>query len=437
MPRKKSNKSHLVFVGRTWYIKMRVPVDIQSHYGSKTINRSTRTDSLTEAEKQLQALLYEFELIRERNTPASAKDTYRKHLAYLKAIIDEANAEDNKDILASADFDINEKTPEPIAQAIGDAHSYYNHSSMKKARFHDTTYGLTLREALELEEQRIDRLAKDTGLKRKRNTAVNKYLSFVDKKDVNLKDISRRSAHEFVDAMLDMGKSHKTIRNYLAGLQGCWDTAARYEHVESHLNPFKDISVATTKSESYKPLKPEHIKSLLEVTKDKQHPFHDVFRVGLVTGARINEIANLTSDDIVTVDGVICMDIKEGKTATSERAVPLCGEVGKRMLRLAEGTEGYLFPYFQNRGVDYASSQFQKLRVQAGVTEKGYVFHSLRHNMATALERTGVPEHQINRILGHKITNMSTGTYSEGLPMHEVAKQISTALQQPDYSSLN
>ena len=78
---------------------MRVPVDIQSHYGSKTINRSTRTDSLTEAEKQLQALLYEFELIRERNTPASAKDTYRKHLAYLKAIIDEANAEDNRDVL--------------------------------------------------------------------------------------------------------------------------------------------------------------------------------------------------------------------------------------------------------------------------------------------------------------------------------------------------
>ena len=43
----------------------------------------------------------------------------------------------------------------------------------------------------------------------------------------------------------------------------------------------------------------------------------------------------------------------------------------------------------------------------------------------------------MNRIPGHKTTNMSTGTYSKGLAIPEVAKQIDEALKQPEYSLLS
>jgi len=415
---------------------MRVPVDLIPHYGTKTINRSTRTDSLTEAERQLTALQYEFNLLKGQLSSNNDKDTYRQHLAYLKAIIDEAKEDGNETVIDSADFDITEKTPEPIVKAINDARTYYYDGSLKNAKHNKDTYGITLKEALELEEQRIDRLPKDTGLKKKRNTAVTMFLQHIGKKDIKLSDIGRRDAHLFVDAMQDAGKSHKTIRNYLAGLQACWEAASRYEHVEAYQNPFKDISVATTKSDSYKPLEQQHIKALLQETASTQHPFHYVFRVGLVTGARLNEITSLTKDDIIEVDGVICMDIKDGKTATSERIVPLRGGMDDKLIKLAAKTDVYLFPYFQNRSADFASQAFQKVRDKAGVSGKGYVFHSLRHSMATALERSGVAEHQMNRILGHKTTNVSTGTYSRGLKIPEVAKQIDEALKQPEYSNL-
>ena len=415
---------------------MRVPVDLIPHYGTKTINRSTRTDSLTEAERQLTALQYEFNLLKGQLSSNNDKDTYRQHLAYLKAIIDEAKEDGNETVIDSADFDITDKTPEPIVKAINDARTYYYDGSLKNAKHNKDTYGITLKEALELEEQRIDRLPKDTGLKRKRNTAVTMFLQHIGKKDIKLSDIGRRDAHLFVDAMQDAGKSHKTIRNYLAGLQACWESASRYEHVEAYENPFKDISVATTKSESYKPLTAEHIQALMKETASPDHTFHHVFRIGLVTGARLNEITSLAKDDIVEVDGIICMDIKDGKTATSVRQVPLCGGVAEQLVKLAQKADNYLFPYFQNRSDDFASQAFLKVRDKAGVNGKGYVFHSLRHNMATALERTGVPEYQINRILGHKITNMSTGTYSKGLPMPEVAKQIDEALKQPEYKTV-
>ena len=415
---------------------MRVPVDLIQHYGTKTINRSTRTDSLTEAERQLQAQLYEFDLLRAKLSSNDDKEVYRNHLAYLKTLIDDAQDEGNDTVIDSVEFEIEEDTPEPIAKAISDAHRYYYDGSLKKARFFNDDYSITLKEALELEEQRIDRLPKDTGLKRKRNTAVAMFLQHIGQKDIKLNDIGRRDAHQFVDAMLDAGKSHKTIRNYLAGLQACWEAASRYEHVEAYQNPFKDISVATTKSDSYKPLEQQHIKALLKETASTQHPFHYVFRVGLVTGARLNEITSLTKDDIIEVDGVICMDIKDGKTATSERIVPLRGGMGDKLVKLAAKADVYLFPYFQNRSADFASQAFQKVRDKAGVSGKGYVFHSLRHNMATALERSGVPEHQMNRILGHKTANMSTGTYSKGLAIPEVAKQIDEALKQPEYLTI-
>jgi len=429
-----TQKKHLVFSGKTWYIKMRVPSDLVEYYGKKTINKSTRTDSFKEAEKQLQAQLYEFDLARAKVT-GDGKEMYEQHLAYLMNIIDEAKREGNESVIYAPEFEGDKSMPEPIAKAIADAHVYYSNGSLKNAKHFNDAYAISLKEALELEEQRISRRTKDTGLQKKRSTAVKMLLEHLELEDIKLADLSRKNANAFVDAMVDAGKSHKTIRNYVAGLKACWEAASRFEHVEAHMNPFDGITVTETKTNSYEPFSKEQLTALLNATSSPSHELHYILRIGVVTGARLSEIFTLKKSDIVELDGVVCMSVREGKTTNSQRIVPLRAGVGEAVQKLCKSAGDYLFPDLWDKTIGVVSKKFAKLKVTAGVEGKGYVFHSLRHNMATALERAGVPQYQMNRILGHKTSDMSTGTYSKGLPMLEVAKQIDKALEQPEYPS--
>ena len=414
---------------------MRIPSDLIAHYGKKTINKSTRTDSYKEAEKQLKAQLYEFDLVRAKVSD-NGKEAYEQHLAYLMSIIEASKHDGSKNILDAPEFNADATMPEPMVKAVNDAIAYYYDDSLKNAKHHKDTYAITLREALKLEEERIERREKDTGLVRKRATAVKLFLQHIGVDDMSLQDISKRMANIFVDAMVDAEKSHKTIKNYIAGLRACWEAAARFEHVDHDTNPFFGIKVEAQQSKSYEPFKREQLEALLVETSSSDHDFHHVFRIGLVTGARLLEIVSLEKDDILEIDGVTCMQIKDGKTANSVRIVPLHGSVGDKVRELAAKCEKHLFPKLIAMKPSSVSNLFAKVKKEAGISEKGYVFHSLRHNMATALERSAIPEHQINRILGHKITNMSTGIYSKGLPLTEMAKQIGAALEQPDYPKM-
>ena len=429
-----TQSKHLVFSGKTWYIKMRIPSDLVEYYGKKTINKSTRTDSFKEAEKQLQAQLYEFDLARAKVT-GNGKEQYEQHLAYLMNMIDEAKRDGNEDVINAPELDGDESTPEPIAKAIADANKYLSDGSLKNAQHYNDTYAISLKEALALEEKRINRRNKDTGLYKKRVTAVKMFLEYLGTEDIRLVDISRKDANGFVDSRVDAEKSHKTVRNYMAGLKACWEAASRFEHVEAHLNPFDGIAVIETGANSYEPFTREQLKALLEETTSPDHAFHHVLRIGIVTGARLAEIVSLKKSDIVEIDNVICMNVREGKTINSERIVPLRAGVGDAIKKLSESSGNYLFPHLVGKTVSSVSNQFARLKRAAGVDGKGYVFHSLRHNIATALERVNVPQYQMNRILGHKTSDMSTGTYSKGLPVQEVAKQIDTALMQPEYPS--
>lgn len=144
--------------------------------------------------------------------------------------------------------------------------------------------------------------------------------------------------------------------------------------------------------------------------------------LGLYTGARVNEIAQLFIDDVRQVDGVWGLFFwKNGrgqkiKTKSSIRFVPLAQPVlDAGFLEFVEDMRktGHprLFPHLpagtrkdgKPNGLGYGrqlSRQFSVYLKQFGI-EKGTAFHAFRHTMSTALAEAFVPATTIALITGH------------------------------------
>ncbi|MBV6802439.1 site-specific integrase [Xanthomonas campestris pv. lawsoniae] len=138
--------------------------------------------------------------------------------------------------------------------------------------------------------------------------------------------------------------------------------------------------------------------------------------LGLYSGARVNEIAQLRLDDIDTIDGVPGFFVRQGgkgqsvKNKNSRRFVPLaqpvidCGFLDYVEEARQAGVER-LFPDLPNStGLGYGrqlSRQFSVYIKRQGVSEKGQGFHGFRHTIASKLDEAGVSASAIGALTGH------------------------------------
>ncbi len=138
--------------------------------------------------------------------------------------------------------------------------------------------------------------------------------------------------------------------------------------------------------------------------------------LGLYSGARVNEIAQLRLEDIDTIDGVPGFFVRKiGKKQSiknkhSRRFIPLAQPVIEAgFLTYVEearqaGVER-LFPDLPNStGLGYGrqlSRQFSVYIKRQGVAEKGQGFHGFRHTIASKLDEAGVSASAIGALTGH------------------------------------
>lgn len=138
--------------------------------------------------------------------------------------------------------------------------------------------------------------------------------------------------------------------------------------------------------------------------------------LGLYSGARVTEVAQLYVDDIETVDGVPGFHVNRRfpgqkiKNAQSRRFVPLAQPVlDVGFLRFVEDArkagQARLFPDLPNgTGLGFGrqlSRQFSAYIKKCGVVEEGMGFHAFRHTFATLLSEAGVETSDIARLTGH------------------------------------
>lgn len=196
------------------------------------------------------------------------------------------------------------------------------------------------------------------------------------------------------------------------------------------VNPLRGIAgwdKPDREEDSGRPFTPEELAEIFKPERfqawAKKYP-HRWFGVilGLYSGARVGEIGQLETADILEVDGVWGFRIvparakgKRVKNPSSKRFVPLAQAVidAGFLDYVAEAKAAGLtqlwpnLPYSRAKGYGYQlSRQFAAyLHDHADITETGSGFHYFRHTLISALDRANVVSLKtIRQITGHKGT---------------------------------
>ena len=141
--------------------------------------------------------------------------------------------------------------------------------------------------------------------------------------------------------------------------------------------------------------------------------------IGMFSGMRLNEVAQLQPDDVRLVDDVWCFDVnttgdvnKSLKNQSSHRLVPVhdkllsMGLIKFVQARQSQGATR-LFPsltyskqngYGRNTGRWFNDSFLPALGIGKG---EGLMYHCLRHTVITQLAQKEAPETHLKALVGH------------------------------------
>ncbi|WP_157757146.1 site-specific integrase [Pannonibacter phragmitetus] len=245
-----------------------------------------------------------------------------------------------------------------------------------------------------------------------------------------------------------------TINKYLQTYSELFEWAKQNHHVTENL--FSDLTVKQSKrnkDDDREAYTDEQIRLILQTVLDNERglvtkPYQRwATLIGIYTGARLGEVAQLHLKDIRQQDGVWVFDMNEEgdrkslKTSAARRLVPIhqklidAGLLGYvQAMKDREATK--LFPEFtydpKNGWGRQLSRWFNdRLLVELGLKTKTRVFHSLRHTVNTRLLQAGVSPALVKSIIGHEQEGMTHRQYfKEGFTL----QQLKEAMQKLDYS---
>jgi integrase len=186
------------------------------------------------------------------------------------------------------------------------------------------------------------------------------------------------------------------------------------------------------KTDPYIPFTEKDLNTIFNEFHEKQPLINILFKVGLYTGMRIGEIANITKEDIDFKLNII--RITKSKTKAGIRVIP----IHKNLLSLIkfhyENTEDdYLFSDKGNK------NQFNKLmqnNVNKIITNSKKRFHSLRKNFTQKLykkqQENLIHDNTIDRLLGHKVDSLSFDIYNLNEVDIKVLRDAIDCIEYPD-----
>lgn len=168
--------------------------------------------------------------------------------------------------------------------------------------------------------------------------------------------------------------------------------------------------------------------------------------MALYTGARLEELGQLTIEDVRQEAGRIYLDINDHgeqkflKNPGSKRRIPVHSQVldlGFMDYVAAVRQQGHedLFPYVRS-ATGKRTAAFSKwinryLRVESGITDPCKVFHSFRHTFKDACREAGLARDVHNALTGH-----TTGGVDEGYGLGFSIRVLGDAMESIKYEGL-
>jgi integrase len=271
--------------------------------------------------------------------------------------------------------------------------------------------------------------------------------------NVPLTDVTRDKASDFLRG-LDVANG--TRNAYATTLKCVFDDARKRGRFAGD-NPFADMKVKKG-GDSYVPFTAPELQTLFDNLPRTIAPARHspetalpwVAAIALYTGARLEEICQLTTADVreEAANGatVWVIDVHNGgqnklKNESAARLIP----VHSALVRMGfldyvrALPAGPLFPGLKRRESKggkvgaRVGELFRKKLVALGIKRDRLTFHSFRHNVSGCLDAADVRQSDAARILGHAVAGMSYGTYSQAGPG---LKRVAAVIEQITYEGL-
>lgn len=189
-----------------------------------------------------------------------------------------------------------------------------------------------------------------------------------------------------------------------------------------HYNPFSGRSLDDSQTQQREPFTVDELIRLFSAAEHAQGRYKTTYSywlplMGLLTGARLNELCQLYLTDFELVGGIHCINIRDAedgqrvKNKSARRLVPIHDkliELGlvRHVERLRQQGHERLFPTLELTEDGYGklpSRWFGRFKERCGIVGKHTkVFHSFRHTFISTLLNCDVPETAIAPIVGHE-----------------------------------
>ena len=393
---------HLIQRNFTWYARLGIPIDVRPKLGNKReFIKSLKTQDRNIAIIKSKPLIADWQntihMARGNASAIEATAIRLKHDVRSQSRINKETGMSDADYYA-----------EEIAETLDvglEQEAFYDHYTKRK----DTPFNFFVEEFLAYSYENA-MTAKDAKRNIELFTAHCPTLEDTDYGSVML------WLQNETRSKTTVGKCKNFLNKY-------WRYLQRTGVISNNINPFTNIELPKSlrKKEDREPFTDCEIRQVHQAIKDKnQSELEAAFLLAIYTGARISEIVSLTTDDIETIDNILCIVIRESKTKAGIRTIPIHDAIKELVNSLSENSKGtFLITGSRTSSeskskTDFITKRFRKIiRNECGLPETK-VFHSLRNTVSTKLEAAGIPENIAADIVGHNKRTMTYGLYSGG-----------------------
>lgn len=248
---------------------------------------------------------------------------------------------------------------------------------------------------------------------------------------VSERSLSKGAVQDWLEGYVDRDEipASRTVSRYLTVAKGfCeWMESKGYLADAGFISGVRlPRAISEQDNLSRKPFNDDQLASVLSALEDrKDETLLAVTKIAMFTGARIEEIFQITCSDVKSHEGRWVIELEGSKSESGKnRVVPVHKELEVLLEGLvdAAGVDGYLITEGSSTKYGERSSSASKRfrTVTRGLGYGGeYVFHSIRKSFVTKAEQASVPEGVVADIVGHAKRTMSYGVYSGGTSLEQ------------------
>lgn len=308
--------------------------------------------------------------------------------------------------------------PQPSVQQIKD---FYKDYFLKKTE-----------ERIKVNELNISNLLTDLAPKSQREylSCWDSFIEITDNSELLVTEL--RESH-IANWKARQSCSETTLKKKLRLLSSCFQKAS----IPSELSWFR-FKVKKLNGTGRRALTHKEIAKIFEATRrfefSSEHWRFYLPRMALLTGCRLNELAQLRVSDVLleAEQSIISINANESdqrtKNDASVRAIPLTDTTKSLLLPLVgqKNPKRRLFevlPYNELNGYAGKPSKYFSGLIKQELSLSGVSFHSFRHSAVTHLFNSGVREELIGELMGHSTGRTTSGKiymsgFQESLRLH-------------------